>query len=77
MGEGKLAAAVTLAIGFLVGYKWPKIRRELMPMYRKGMTRLKRYSRRGIHDAMSLFHGRTTGTRKPPRQSRKRVLASA
>jgi len=76
MGEGKLAAAVTLAIGFLVGYKWPKIRRELMPLYRKGMTRVKRYSRRGIHDAMSLFHGRMTGV-KHPRRSKKQVLARA
>ena len=73
MGEGKLAAVLAVVCGAIIGYKWPKIRKQLTPFYRQGMKRANRYAKRGIQDAVSLFAGRATKVRR----SRKRVLAKA
>lgn len=65
MGEGRFAALLAVVCGFVVGYKWPKIKRQLNPTYKRVVRRLTKHAKRGIHDAVHLFAGRTTTRHRP------------
>lgn len=69
MGEnGKLAGLLALVLGFVVGYKWPKIKRQLDPLYHRALKEVRNSTKRGIKEAVKLFtsrDGRTRRTRRP------------
>ena len=65
MGEGKVAALLAMVCGFIIGYKWPKIKRELTPTYKRTVKQLTKHAKRGIQDAVHLFAGRTTTRHRP------------
>lgn len=62
MENGRLGAILAIVFGFLVGYKWPKIKRQINPVYRKAVKQVKKQTRKGIQKTVKLFTGKT---RKP------------
>ena len=65
MGEGRFVALLAVVCGFVVGYKWPKIKRQIHPTYKRAVRQLTRHAKRGIQDAVHLFAGRTTTRHRP------------
>jgi hypothetical protein len=35
MGNGKLGSLIVLVIGFVIGLKWPQIRKHIAPVFEK------------------------------------------
>ena len=66
---GRLGAVVALVLGFVVGYKWPKIRKQIDPWYRKTVKQATKYTKQGIQDAVKLFDGGPTRSRKATRRA--------
>lgn len=62
MENGRLGAILAIVFGFLVGYKWPRIKRQIDPVYKKAVRQVKKQTRKGIKKTVKLFVGRT---RKP------------
>lgn len=74
MGEnGKLAGLLALVLGFVVGYKWPKIKRQMAPLYNRAVKEVRNSTKRGIKEAVKLFTSRDGQTRR----RRKPAVATA
>lgn len=66
MENGRLAALIALACGFLIGYKWPKIKskimpfykKDIMPLYKRGVKDAEKFARKGIKKTYTFFAGR-------------------
>lgn len=68
MGEnGKLAGLLALVLGFVVGYKWPKIKRQIDPIYHRAVKEVRNSTKRGIKEAVKLFTNQSGQTRKRKR----------
>lgn len=58
MENGRLGALIAIVCGFLVGYKWPKLRKQVMPMYNKGKKQALKFARKSIKKTADMFIGR-------------------
>ncbi|MDP8263129.1 MAG: hypothetical protein P9M13_07490 [Candidatus Ancaeobacter aquaticus] len=66
MENGKMAALLAIVCGFIIGYKWPRIKKEINPYLKKGVKQAKKYTEKGIKSTVKMFTGRNS-VKKPAR----------
>jgi hypothetical protein len=70
MESGKLITIIALALGFTVGYKWPKIKKQINPMLKQA----RKYSNKQVQNVIKVFTGRNSA-KKVVRRAAARATA--
>lgn len=64
MENGRLGALIAIVCGFLIGYKWPKLKKQVMPLYKKGKREALKFAKKGIKNTAKMFTGRQSIAKK-------------